>query len=479
MRPQAPERDSADCYRNPDARHTSEGRIEPGLTIGLAAGAAFVVAAGGSVALRILLPQFRSAEIKRGAHQIAAPLGISGKLPLVGGIAAAIAGVVAAATLAAGPAASGAWWVMAGTAGFFVLGLADDVRKTRTGRGVPEGAYLAAALVLSVGATALLIGPGAHASGSASPYALAHWLGSGAHVPLSVWYLALILGTTLAASFSDGMDGLTPGTVAIATIGAALVAGIASGMSAAGWPLSVAAIAAGLLVWNLPSRWSPANRAANRRASVYIGDSGALVLGASSAAAAIVAGVDLLWPVIAAPLLIEGLSSLLQAKVLVPSVPTVAQSAAAGRFAGSAPAIPPAAAGIAAALPLGDRRPKSAKDRAGLLDRHRRRRRALCSRIRADTDGVGGAGNCPRRSRGRGVLGRRHVDPTGIRFGRRRLLAAVSRPAHPVARMAARAASARRGRRGCRKGSRGQRPSQPAHECPPARLDRKRDARGD
>lgn len=318
MRPQAPERDSADCYRNPDARHTSEGRIEPGLTIGLAAGAAFVVAAGGSVVLRNLLPQFRSAEIKRGAHQIAAPLGISGKLPLVGGIAAAVAGVVAAATLAAGPAASSAWWVMAGTAGFFVLGLADDVRKTRTGRGVPEGVYLAAAFVLSVGATALLIGPGAHASGAASPYALAHWLGPEAHVPLSVWYLALILGTTLAASFSDGMDGLTPGTVTIATIGAALVAGIASGVSAAGWPLSVAAIAAGLLVWNRPSRWSPANRAANRRASVYIGDSGALVLGASSAAAAIVAGVDLLWPVIAVPLLFEGLSSLLQAKVLVP-----------------------------------------------------------------------------------------------------------------------------------------------------------------
>ncbi len=318
MPPLVPERDGADCYRNPDARHTSEGRIEPGLTIGLAAGFGFVVAAGGSVALRHLLPRFRSAEIKRGVHHIAAPLGVSGKLPLVGGIAAAVAGIVAAAILAAGPAGSSAWWVLAATAGFFVLGLADDVRKTRTGRGVPEGAYLATALVLSIGATALLVGPGAHASGAASPYALAHWLGPGAHPPLSVWYLALILGTTLATSFSDGMDGLTPGTVAIAAIGAALVAGIASGVSAAGWPLGVAAIAAGMLLWNLPSRWSPANRGAKRRASVYIGDSGALILGASSAAAAIVAGVDLLWPVIAAPLLFEGLSSLLQAKVLVP-----------------------------------------------------------------------------------------------------------------------------------------------------------------
>ena len=309
---------TTDCYRNPDARHTSEGRIEPGLAIGLAAGCAFVIAAGGSAALRHRLPQFRSAEVKRGAHQIATPLGVSGKLPLVGGLAAAVAAVVAAAILSAGPAASNAWWVLAGAAVFFVFGLADDVRKTRTGRGVPEGAYLVIALVLSIGATALLVGPGAHVAGSASPYALAHWLGSEAHVPLSAWYLALILGTALATSFSDGMDGLAPGTVAIAAIGAALVAGIASGVGHAGWPLSVAAIGAGLLVWNLPSHWSPANRGANRRASIYIGDSGALVLGAASASAAIVAGVDLLWPLIAAPLLLEGLSSLLQAKILVP-----------------------------------------------------------------------------------------------------------------------------------------------------------------
>ena len=318
MRPLARKRGATDCYRNRDARHTSEGRIEPGLAIGLAAGCAFVIAAGGSAALRRLLPHFRSAEVKRGAHQIAAPLGVSGKLPLVGGVAAAVAAVIAAALLAAGPSASNAWWVLVVAAGFFLFGLADDLRKTRVGRGVPEGAYLVIALILSVGATALLVGPGAHASGSESPYALAHWLGAGAHVPLSAWYLALILGTTLATSFSDGMDGLTPGTVTIATAGAALAAGLAAGVSHAGWPLGVAAIAAGLLVWNLPSEWSPANRGANRRASIYIGDSGALMLGAASAAAAIVAGVDLLWPVIAAPLLLEGLSSLLQAKILVP-----------------------------------------------------------------------------------------------------------------------------------------------------------------
>ena len=342
--------------------------------------------------LRNLLPQFRSAEIKRGAHQIAAPLGVSGKLPLVGGIAAAIAGVVAAATLAAGPAASSAWWVLAGTAGFFVLGLADDVRKTRTGRGVPEGVYLAAAFVLSVGATALLIGPGAHASGAASPYALAHWLGPEAHVPLSVWYLALILGTTLAASFSDGMDGLTPGTVTIAAIGAALVAA-----------LSVQPDSSRLATQRRGHRRRPAcmepavavvagespRRAASQRLyrrqrslgpGSFLGGRGNR--GRRGPAVAGDRGTPAVRGLVVASAS-QGPGS---------PVPTVAQSAAAGRFAASAPAIPPAAASLTASLPLGDRRPKSAKDRAGLLDRHRRHRRALCSRIRADPDGVGGAG---------------------------------------------------------------------------------------
>ncbi len=207
---------------------------------------------------------------------------------------------------------------MAGAAGFWVFGLADDARKTRAGHGVGEGLYFTSAFVLSVGATALLVGPGAHATGSVSPYALAHWVGAGAHLPLSAWYLALLLGTSLATSFSDGMDGLTPGTVAIAGGGVALAAGLTAGLASAAWPLTVAAISTGVLVWNLPSRWSPANRSAHRWAAVYLGDSGALFLGAISASAAIVAGIDLLWPIIAAPLLLEGLSSLLQAKLLVP-----------------------------------------------------------------------------------------------------------------------------------------------------------------
>lgn len=295
-----------------------EGHIEPGLAVGLTAAVSFAVAASVCAALLRAIPRFRSAEIKRGAHQIAAPNRISGKLPLVGGIAAVIAGIAATAVLSTGPHGSAAWWVMASGGGFFLFGILDDSQKTRAGRGVGEGVYLTSALVLSAGATALLVGPGAHTLGTASPYALAHWIGPETHLPLSAWYLALILGTALATSFSDGMDGMTSGTVAIAGVGASLTAGLSAGLANAGWPLAIASISAGMLIWNLPSRWSPANREAKRRAAAYLGDSGALFLGATSAVTAIVAGVDLLWPIIAAPLLLEGLSSFLQAKVLVP-----------------------------------------------------------------------------------------------------------------------------------------------------------------
>jgi UDP-N-acetylmuramyl pentapeptide phosphotransferase/UDP-N-acetylglucosamine-1-phosphate transferase len=295
-----------------------EGHIDPGLAVGLAAAVSFAVAASVCPALLRALPRFRSAEIKRGAHQIAAPDRISGKLPLVGGIAAVIAGIAGLAVLSTAPNGSAAWWIVASGGGFFLFGVLDDSRKTRAGRGVSEGLYLTSALVLSAGATALLVVPGAHTLGAASPYALARWIGPETHLPLSAWYLALILGTALATSFSDGMDGMTSGTVAIAGVGASLTAGLSAGLANAGWSLAIAGISAGMLAWNLPSRWSPANRGAKRWAAAYIGDSGALFLGATSAATAIVAGVDLLWPIIAAPLLLEGLSSLLQAKVLVP-----------------------------------------------------------------------------------------------------------------------------------------------------------------
>ena len=180
------------------------------------------------------------------------------------------------------------------------------------------------------------------------------------------------------------------------------------------------------------------------------GTAALLTLGAASAAAAIVAGIDLLWPVIAAPLLFEGLSSLLQAKILVPLVPTLARSTTAGRLTGSASTLPAAVAGVAAALPLGDRWPEPAKDRAGILGGDGGHRRALRHRLRTIGHGSGGAGDCPRCGRRAPGSGPpppgpdRHSSPPTATS-----CCCFTRPARHAAWTAAGAAATRGGRRGC------------------------------
>lgn len=269
--------------------------------------------------LRSRLQRFTSREVKSGAHQIDGTTDAVGKLPLVGGAAVSAAVVVGTAVGFTMSADAGGWWLVAAAAGFFFFGLTDDVWKSIRGHGAPEGAYFVTAVILAVAATALIVGPGAYADGASSPYSLAHWVGPERRLPISAWYFALFLGTALATSFSDGMDGLTAGTVGISLIGGALVGALAVGAELAAPPVVVAAAALGFLVWNLPSRWAPSSPGARRVARAYLGDSGALALGAAGAGAAIVGGFDLLWPVIAAPLLLEGFSSLIQAKVLVPT----------------------------------------------------------------------------------------------------------------------------------------------------------------
>ena len=259
-------------------------------------------------------PRFTSREIKLGAHRIAEDQSTSSKLPLVAGPALALALLSGAIANATNAEAAQDWQPLLATSGFFLFGFIDDTAKAIRGRGVSERAYFAIILLLSIGLVALLVGSGTHGSTTGSPFALATYLGPNSRLALSLWYLFLVLGTTLATSFSDGMDGLTAGSTTILMLGMAV---LASSIAQA-WPTLVAAGAAGALLWNLPSRWSPSSRSHARHARVFLGDSGALLLGSAMAASAVTAGYDLLWPLVAGPLLLEGFSSLIQAKLLVP-----------------------------------------------------------------------------------------------------------------------------------------------------------------
>ena len=258
-----------------------------------------------------LFPSFRSRESKPQSSQVAFATRTSSRLPLVGGPILALALAIGVLFHPDAP-----LWPLAAVGGFFAFGFIDDLAKTVRGRGIGEGLYFAVIVLLSIAATALILSRNFHHLGTLTPFALATHLGSDAWLPLAIWYFVLILGTVLAAGFSDGMDGLTAGTATILMTGLWLAAGPVTGV----WAGLTAASAGGALIWNLPSRWSPSARDRPRRARAYIGDSGALTLGAAMAVAAIVGGYDLLWPLIAAPLLLEGFSSLIQFKILVPLI---------------------------------------------------------------------------------------------------------------------------------------------------------------
>lgn len=258
-----------------------------------------------------LFPRFRSRESKPQTSQVAFATRTSSRLPLVGGPILALAIVIGVLFHPDAP-----LWPLAAIAGFFAFGLIDDLAKAHRGRGIGEGLYFAVIVLLAIAASLLILSRDFHDLGTLTPFALATHVGTDAVVTLGVWYAVLILGTALAAGFSDGMDGLTAGTSTILMTGLWLAAGPVTGV----WAGLTAAGAGGALIWNLPSRWSPSTRDRPRRARVYIGDSGALMLGATMAVAAIVTGYDLLWPLIAAPLLLEGFSSLIQFKILIPLI---------------------------------------------------------------------------------------------------------------------------------------------------------------
>jgi UDP-N-acetylmuramyl pentapeptide phosphotransferase/UDP-N-acetylglucosamine-1-phosphate transferase len=273
----------------------------------------FAVAAIAAGAGLRLFPGFRSHESKSGTYRPGAAPTASSRLPLVGGPAILIA--IGAGGIAAVIAGQGAALLMSLLAGlpFFAIGFADDLKKAVRGHGFGDGrSMLLAAGAATIAAIVYTLAPAAE-----SPFGLRHWVGPGAFgdVVFGFWAFVLFLVVAVSTGISDGVDGLTSGLSTIAAVGIALAATVAAAAAGPAW--IVAGASAGILVLNLPSSWA-LRAGRRRRARIYLGDSGALMLGAFLTAAALAAGVDLLLPLIGGFLILEGLSSVVQAKILVP-----------------------------------------------------------------------------------------------------------------------------------------------------------------
>ena len=196
---------------------------------------------------------------------------------------------------------------------FFLIGFIDDIQKSIRKQGLSERTSLMLATVAAAGAAVVY----ASTPASTSVFSMRIWVGAdiAGNILFAGWTFILFMVIVISTGISDGVDGLTPGLGMIAAIGIALACTVK--MIAAGPAWMVAGISAGILLLNLPSTWTPQSTK-KRRARIYLGDSGALTLGALLTAAALTAGVDLLLPLISAIIILEGLSSVVQAKVCVP-----------------------------------------------------------------------------------------------------------------------------------------------------------------
>jgi phospho-N-acetylmuramoyl-pentapeptide-transferase len=169
-----------------------------------------------------------------------------------------------------------------------LLGLFDDAAKLRIGQiGIPARLKLPLQIVLAIPIAALAYGTHQHFI----PDQL-QWL----YWPIAV---LAITGTANGVNYSDGLDGLCGGLSAIAFLGVALVLpGAASGERA------VAMVLVGGLLAFLVFNRHPAR--------VFMGDTGALGLGAALAAMALQQGWAILLLLLGLVFVVEVLSVIIQ-----------------------------------------------------------------------------------------------------------------------------------------------------------------------
>jgi UDP-N-acetylmuramyl pentapeptide phosphotransferase/UDP-N-acetylglucosamine-1-phosphate transferase len=318
-------------------------------------GVALVVSAVACAVALALFPWFRSGEHKVDVYRtgqstsgatIARPqhgkrqrrVRIStAELPLVGGAAMLVGVLVACLGLALFLGFDLEQWKLLGILlvamlGFGLVGLIDDVLKYWRGNGISEWQKFAGVIVVSgsagVALNRLIYAGRFSARFAYPPYSVAPGLGNllvHVHFAWIIFFLGMTVvvasSTSLATDFADGMDGLCGGLLVSASLAFAVI------LLNDGQPdlyplilvsLGVAGAAFGFLPFNWPSSWKPRNQGnGKRRARLIMGDTGSLALGGVLALVAIMSRNELLLIIIGGVFLLEGVSALVTARILV------------------------------------------------------------------------------------------------------------------------------------------------------------------
>jgi phospho-N-acetylmuramoyl-pentapeptide-transferase len=278
--------------------------------------------------------------IKRNGKEVKLQVRTS-ELPLVGGPALLIA--IAGACLGVGywlevngEFSETQWILMAilllAMLGYGIVGFFDDVRKVYRGTGISEvQKFIGVTLVSLLAAIAfnrLIVDDKLTARLAYSPYIdtpfIGHYLVD-LHFTWIIFFLLLTVAvassTSLAVDFTDGIDGLAGGLMLSATLAFAVVLVGLNNILLLPAILVVLAMAGaclGYLPFNWPSSWgSRGASGAKRRARLIMGDSGSLALGGLLALVALISRLEFLLIIIGGVFLLEGLSALISARILV------------------------------------------------------------------------------------------------------------------------------------------------------------------
>ena len=321
-------------------------------------GVAFIVAAIGSLVGLALFPWFRSGEKKeghfrpdqstgsyrvekgRGLRRARVALASTSELPIIGGpamlLGVAVAGVAAGFALGFG---FEQWELLgillAAMLGYGLVGFYDDWQKVHRGVGISELrkaiGVVTVSLAAAIALNRLIVPPYfAHLTARLAypPYSDMPVFGSilvHVHFAWIVFFLLLTVAvcstTALAVDFADGMDGLCGGLAVSAALSFAAI--LLTLDETELWPAAVAALAivgasAGFLPFNWPSSWRARNQGrGKRRARIIMGDTGSLAIGGLLALVAIVARLEFVLIFIGGVFVLEGLSALISARILV------------------------------------------------------------------------------------------------------------------------------------------------------------------
>ncbi len=220
-------------------------------------------------------------------------------IPTMGGLLIVAALMMATALVA--PAGGRLPWALAATAGYFLVGLSDDllivVRRRPLGLKARTklfwqllfGLALAYAVAVTPG-----LGPDLAVPGRAGLLRLPVW----AYTLFGG--VVIMAGTANAVNLTDGLDGLAAGAVALAAVAYALLALGRGAVDLAVFAGAVAGACLGFIWFNAPP------------AQVFMGDTGSLALGGALGSLALLTKTELLLAVLGGLFVLETLSVIIQ-----------------------------------------------------------------------------------------------------------------------------------------------------------------------